>query len=91
MFQCTPWKKLGHPEQFAGLNCLIPVPTEALQELRKILEEDVGSYEDHMSWYSQDFCRLADETLSNQVKKILELKAQVLDNVLAILWRKRGR
>ena len=58
----VPAHALRHPEQFAGLNCLIPVPTEAVQELRKILVEDVGSYEDHMSWYSPDFRRLAEET-----------------------------
>ena len=75
----VPAHALAHPEQFAGLNCLIPVSTEALQELRKILKEDVGSYEDHMSWYSQDFCQLADETYAK-----LSHPAITLDNAWKI-------
>ena len=70
---------LAHPEQFSGLNCLILVPTEALQELHKSLKEDVGSYEDHMSWCSQEFHQLADETYAK-----LSHPAITLDNAWKI-------
>jgi hypothetical protein len=71
----VPAHALRHPEQFAGLNCLIQVPTEAVQELRKILEEDVGSYEDNMSWFSEDFRQLAENTFAE-----LSHPAITLDN-----------
>ena len=61
----VPAHALRHPEQFAGLNCLIPVPIEAVQELCKILEEDVGSYEENMSWFSRDFNQLAENTYAS--------------------------
>ena len=79
----VPVHTLAHPEQFAGLNCLILVPTEALKELHKILKEDVGSYEDHMSWYSQYFCQLADETYAK-----LSHPAITLDNAWKIFQSK---
>jgi hypothetical protein len=66
---------LRHPEEFAGLNCLIPVPIEAVQELRKILEEEVGSYEDNMSWFSQDFRQVAEHAYAE-----LSQPAITLDN-----------
>ena len=71
----VPVHALQHPEEFAGLNCLIAVPIEAVQELRKILEEDVGSYEDNMSWFSQDFCQLAENAYAE-----LSRPAITLDN-----------
>lgn len=71
----VPVHALRHPEEFAGLNCLIPVPIEAVQKLREILEEDVGSYEENMSWFSQDFRQLAENTYSE-----LSHPAITLDN-----------
>ena len=51
----VPTQALRYPEQFAGLNCLIKVPKEAIRELRDTLEADVGPYAQHMSWFSEDF------------------------------------
>ena len=71
----VPVHALRHPEEFAGLNCLIPVPTEAVQELWKFLEDDIGSYEDNMSWFSQDSRQLAENTYTE-----LSQPAITLDN-----------
>ena len=75
----VPAHALRHPEQFAGLNCLIPVPIEAVQELRKILEEDIGSYEENMSWFSEDFNQLAEN-----VSAELSHPTVTLDNACTI-------
>ncbi|KAF8185576.1 hypothetical protein K438DRAFT_2155443 [Mycena galopus ATCC 62051] len=39
-----------HPEHLGGIDCRICVPKEAVIELRKLLTEEVGSRESHLSW-----------------------------------------
>ncbi len=41
------------------MNCLIPVHSEAVQEMRKVITEEVGPRENHLAWVSADFDRAA--------------------------------
>ncbi|KAJ6562677.1 hypothetical protein B0H10DRAFT_1844537, partial [Mycena sp. CBHHK59/15] len=55
----VPYDVLDHPQNYGGLDCRIPVPQEAVDGLRKMVTEDVGPREDHLSWVSNDFNNLA--------------------------------
>ncbi|KAL0949272.1 hypothetical protein HGRIS_009350 [Hohenbuehelia grisea] len=56
----VPLDALEHPTQLGGINCLIPVPSEVLQELRAILTEEVGSRESFLTWVSNEFLCIAE-------------------------------
>lgn len=56
-----PDDALQHPEMFGGLKCHIPVPKEAIDELRAHLTEEVGPREAHLSWYTESFAKMAQE------------------------------
>lgn len=58
----TPIDALNHPKLLGGLDCRIPVPSEAITELRALLTEQVGSRETHMTWVSDDFVARANDT-----------------------------
>ena len=44
---------------FGGLRCHIPIPEEAINELRVHLTEVVGPREAHLSWYTDAFAEMA--------------------------------
>ena len=56
----VPDDALEHPQMFRGLKCLIPVPKEAVDELRAYLTEEVGSRETRLSWYTNEFATTAE-------------------------------
>jgi hypothetical protein len=56
-----PDDALEHPQFHGGLKCLIPVPKEALDEIRSYLTEEVGPREAHLSWYSYEFSASAQD------------------------------
>jgi hypothetical protein len=55
----VPDDALQHPEMFGGLRCRIPIPKEAINELRSYLTEVVGPREAHLSWYTDTFAKMA--------------------------------
>lgn len=57
----VPADALEHPELFGGINCFIRVPQDTIKELREFLTEEVGPREEHLSWVSDDFARIAEE------------------------------
>jgi hypothetical protein len=56
----VPDDALEHPQMFGGLNCIIPIPKEAVNELRAYLTEEVGPRETHLSWYTDEFAATAE-------------------------------
>jgi len=60
----VPLHALRHPQMYAGIDCLIKVPRESIDEMRRILEEEVGSREENLGWVSNEFAILADKTYS---------------------------
>ncbi|KAJ6529495.1 hypothetical protein DFH09DRAFT_1020030 [Mycena vulgaris] len=55
----VPYNALDHPQNYGGLDHRIPVPQEAVNDLRKMVTENIGPREDHLSWVSNDFNNLA--------------------------------
>ncbi|KAJ7144010.1 hypothetical protein C8R44DRAFT_827414 [Mycena epipterygia] len=55
----VPYDALDHPQNYAGLDCRIPVPQDAVDDLRNMVTEDVGPREAHLSWFSREFDDLA--------------------------------
>ncbi|KAJ6507923.1 hypothetical protein C8R47DRAFT_62272 [Mycena vitilis] len=56
----VPADALEHPEFFGGINCLIKVPPETVQDLRSFLTEEVGPRDEHLAWVSTEFAAIAD-------------------------------
>ncbi|KAJ7123737.1 hypothetical protein C8R44DRAFT_840569 [Mycena epipterygia] len=57
----VPADALEHPELYGGINCFIRVPLDTIKELRAFLTEEVGPREQHLSWVSDDFAKIAEE------------------------------
>jgi predicted RNase H-related nuclease YkuK (DUF458 family) len=55
----VPIDAIQHPHLYGGMNCLIPVPVEAVQHLREYLTEEVGSRESHLNWVDEAFSTIA--------------------------------
>ncbi|KAJ6564916.1 hypothetical protein DFH09DRAFT_1278761 [Mycena vulgaris] len=55
----VPYNALDHPQNYGGLDHRIPVPQEAVNDLRKMITDNIGPREDHLSWVSNDFNNLA--------------------------------
>ncbi len=47
------------PDQAGGIDCLVPVPSSAIQTLRDYVTENVGPREDYFRWVDIDFQALA--------------------------------
>jgi hypothetical protein len=57
----VPLDSLEHPELYGGLDCLIRVPNDVIEDLREYLTEEVGSREECLRWVSEEFNALATE------------------------------
>ncbi|KAJ7733568.1 hypothetical protein DFH07DRAFT_870974 [Mycena maculata] len=55
----VPQDVLDHPHNYGGMDCRIPVPQEAINDIWKMMDEDVGPRENHLSWFTVDFDELA--------------------------------
>jgi hypothetical protein len=55
----VPSDAFDHPQNYGGIDCRIPVPQAAVDDLRKMVTEDVGPREAHLSWFSTEFDELA--------------------------------
>jgi len=47
-----------NPAEFLGVQCKIPVPAEAVQEMRALVFEETGPRE---CWMGDDFAKIADD------------------------------
>lgn len=57
----VPSDAVEHPEAYGGINCLVSVPLETVDELRAFLTEEVGPQEQYSRFFSSDFDTLAKE------------------------------
>ncbi|KAJ7659812.1 hypothetical protein DFH06DRAFT_1130567 [Mycena polygramma] len=48
----VPLDAFDHPQNYGGLDCRIPVPQAAVDELREMVTEDVGPRDAHLSWFT---------------------------------------
>ncbi|KAL0952299.1 hypothetical protein HGRIS_006588 [Hohenbuehelia grisea] len=78
----VPIDVLEHPTLYGGINCLIPVPHDVLQELRAFLTEEVGPREIFMTWVPEEFATKAEE-----VHEALGLPPITLENAWGIFQR----
>ncbi|KAF9440661.1 hypothetical protein P691DRAFT_767413 [Macrolepiota fuliginosa MF-IS2] len=52
----SPDDALHHPSLFHGTSCLVCIPEDAQAEMWNILDKEVGQRDEHLSWYSTEFC-----------------------------------
>lgn len=70
----VPAYALQHPEEFGGVDCRIAVPKEAVDQLRKFLEEDSNKTRaECFQWFTDDFGALAKEVYESIGKPVLTL------------------
>ncbi|KAJ7877863.1 hypothetical protein B0H13DRAFT_2235847 [Mycena leptocephala] len=70
----VPSDAFDHPQNFGGLDCRIPVPKTAVDDLQKMLTEDVGPRDIHLSWFEADFGDLAESIYLQIGKPTLSLE-----------------
>ncbi|KAJ7266195.1 hypothetical protein C8J57DRAFT_1511128 [Mycena rebaudengoi] len=56
-----PYDTLDHHQNYGGMDCRLPVPQVAVDDLRQMVTKDVGSRDLHLSWYSAEFHVVADQ------------------------------
>lgn len=57
----TPADALDYPEEYGGdPDLLVDVPEESINAFREYLNEEVGSREEWLSWYSSEFAEVAE-------------------------------
>ena len=54
----VPMNTFCNPAEFLGVQCKIPVPPDAVQEMRAFVIEETGQRE---NWISDDFAKIADD------------------------------
>lgn len=54
----VPMNAFCNPAEFLGVQCKIPVPPDAVQEMRAFIIEETGQRE---NWISDDFAKIADD------------------------------
>ncbi|KAJ7711343.1 hypothetical protein B0H14DRAFT_3099359 [Mycena olivaceomarginata] len=69
----VPSDTFDHPQNFGGLDCRIPVPQVAIDDLRKMITE-VGLRDAHLLWYSAEFAELAEYIYMQIGKPTLSLQ-----------------
>ncbi|KAK6988460.1 hypothetical protein R3P38DRAFT_2474377, partial [Favolaschia claudopus] len=57
----VPADAFAHPKNFGGIDCRISVPQAAVDDMRQMLTEEVGSRESHLSWFSLEFAELTEQ------------------------------
>ncbi|KAJ7139311.1 hypothetical protein C8R44DRAFT_606323 [Mycena epipterygia] len=69
----VPYDALEHPQNYGGLACRIPVPQGAVDDLRKMLVEDVDPRDAHLSWFTGEFDDLASRIYDKVGQPVLSL------------------
>ncbi|KAJ6470744.1 hypothetical protein C8R47DRAFT_1148134 [Mycena vitilis] len=64
----VPADAFDHPQNYGGLDCRIPVPQGAVDDLRAMVTEEVGPRDEHLSWFTAEFHELA-EAIYLQIHK----------------------
>ncbi|KAK7006611.1 hypothetical protein R3P38DRAFT_3325952 [Favolaschia claudopus] len=70
----VPADAFAHPKNFGGIDCRISVPQAAVDDMRQMLTEEVGSRESHLSWFSLEFAELAEQVYLHIGKPTLSLE-----------------
>ncbi|KAK6968878.1 hypothetical protein R3P38DRAFT_3508545 [Favolaschia claudopus] len=70
----VPADAFAHPENYGGIDCRIAVPQAAVDDMRQMLTDEVGSRESHLSWYDLEFAELAAQVYSHIGKPTLSLE-----------------
>ncbi|THH19591.1 hypothetical protein EW146_g1615 [Bondarzewia mesenterica] len=55
----VPAHAFSVPEQYGGVDCIIPVSPAIIEELRQMVTDDVGPREEHLGWVTKEFSVLA--------------------------------
>jgi len=67
----VPMNAFHNPAEFFGVQCKIPVPLEAVQEMRMLVIEETGPRED---WIGDDFRKIVDGAYSQLDSPVLTLE-----------------
>ncbi|KAK7036921.1 hypothetical protein R3P38DRAFT_2489014, partial [Favolaschia claudopus] len=70
----VPADASAHPKNFGGIDCRISVPLAAVDDMRQMLTEEVGSRESHLSSFSLEFAELAEQVYLHIGKPTLSLE-----------------
>ncbi|KAK7018226.1 hypothetical protein R3P38DRAFT_2981844 [Favolaschia claudopus] len=70
----VPADAFAHPKNFGGIDCRISVPQAAVDDMRQMLTEEVGSRESHLSWFTLEFAELAEQVYLHIGKPTLSLE-----------------
>jgi hypothetical protein len=70
----VPSDTFDHPQKFGGLDCHIPVPQAAIDDLHKMITEEAGLRDAHLLWYSAEFAELAEDIYMQIGKPTLSLQ-----------------
>lgn len=62
----VPQDAVDHPEMFGGIDCLIQVPHDVIDDLRQYLTEEVGPRDQFLQFYPYDF-----EPVASQAYQII--------------------
>ncbi|KAJ6531357.1 hypothetical protein DFH09DRAFT_1093216 [Mycena vulgaris] len=73
----VPYNALDHPQNYGGFDHRIPVPQEAVDDLRKMVTENVGPREDHLSWIGKPELSLS--TAWDGFQAMLEPMANIIE------------
>ncbi|KAK7001196.1 hypothetical protein R3P38DRAFT_3327246 [Favolaschia claudopus] len=69
----VPADAFAHPKNFGGIDCRISVPP-AVDDVRQMLTEEVGSRGSHLSWFTLEFAGLAEQVYLHIGKPTLSLE-----------------
>ncbi|KAK7034908.1 hypothetical protein R3P38DRAFT_2911966 [Favolaschia claudopus] len=70
----VPADAFAHPKNFGGIDCRTSVPQAAVDDMRQMLTEEVGSRESHLSWFTLEFAELAEQVYLHIGKPTLSLE-----------------
>ncbi|KAF7371791.1 hypothetical protein MVEN_00035800 [Mycena venus] len=80
----VPSDAFDHPQNFGGLDCRIPVPQAAVDDMRKMITEEIGPRDAHLSWFNPEFGQLAEAIYTQIGEPALSLETawDVFQNML---------
>ncbi|KAJ6580123.1 hypothetical protein DFH09DRAFT_1077029 [Mycena vulgaris] len=73
----VPYNASDHPQNYGRLDHRIPVPQKAVGDLRKMVTENVGPREDHLSWIGKPELSLS--TAWDGFQAMLEPMANIME------------
>ncbi|KAF7371801.1 hypothetical protein MVEN_00036800 [Mycena venus] len=80
----VPADAFNHPQNFGGLECRIPIPKAAVNDMRKMITEEIGPRDAHLSWFNPEFGQLAEAIYTQIGEPALSLETawDVFQNML---------